>query len=100
VATIVEEDDSRIFTVREIYQGLLWAGARAGVPRRAPETPYEYQAKLTGRVLMAASHLRVITQAYVEERYGGVSVATEKLRALNHGWRRLRELLRGQETSG
>ncbi|MDP3062773.1 MAG: hypothetical protein Q8O40_06130, partial [Chloroflexota bacterium] len=50
VATIVEEDDSRIFTVREIYQGLLWEGARAGVPRRAPETPYEYQAKLTGRV--------------------------------------------------
>jgi hypothetical protein len=77
----------------------LWEGARAGIPRREPETPYEYQEKLKERISTAASHLRVVTQAYVEERYGGMSVADEKLQVLNRGWRRLRQVLRGQESA-
>ncbi|MDP2949066.1 MAG: DUF4129 domain-containing protein [Chloroflexota bacterium] len=95
VAAVAAEEDTRIFTVREIYQGLLWEGRRVGLPRREPETPYEYQDKLVGRLEGVTPELRAITRAYVEERYGGARIPAEELRLVNRLWRRLRSALWG-----
>ena len=97
IAVAQEGDRDRTYTVREIYQGLLWEGGRVELPRRQPETPYEYRGKLESRMETEADELRAITEAYVAERYGGVSTGDEQLRTLNRLWRRLRSALRGEE---
>lgn len=83
----------RLFSVRELYQGLLWEGRRSGLPRHGSETPYEYGGKLRERVGPGASDLHAITEAYVMERYGDSPVAGEALAQLNRLWRRLRSFL-------
>lgn len=85
----------RIFTVREIYQGLMWQGSAAGIPRNRPETPYEYEKRLSQR-FENAPEIRDITKEYVEHRYGETPVEAERLKALNAAWRALRSfMLRG-----
>lgn len=96
IAAAHGEDQARLFTVREMYQGLLWEGRRAGLPRRQPETPYEYQAKLESRVASGAAELQAITEAYVADRYGDVAIARDQLGPLNRLWRYLRSVLRGE----
>jgi len=96
IAAAQGEDQARLFTVREIYQGLLWEGRRAGLSRRQSETPYEYQAKLESRVASGAAELQVITEAYVADRYGDVAIARDQLGPLNRLWRYLRSVLRGE----
>ncbi len=86
----------RLYSVREIYQGLLWEGRRVGYPRHKSETPYEYQLKMKNKVGAYAQELADITRAYVEEHYGGVQVSEEKLQLLNQVWLRLRSSLEGQ----
>ena len=88
------EGETRLFTVREIYRGLLWEGRSAGLPRRSAETPYEYARKLARFRQAGLLEVEAITEAYVAERYGGVPASEEILVSLNHGWRRLRSSLR------
>ncbi len=92
--TDIEDDVESQFTTREIYQGMLWEARLSGLPRLHPETPYEYQGKLE-RHLADDVELHAITQAYVDERYGGVQTDSQRLRLLNMMWRRLRSMLRG-----
>ena len=66
----------------------------AGVERRPPETPYEYQRRLTAQVGSSSLELNAITVAYVSARYGGASIAGQRLAELNRLWRRLRAYLR------
>jgi hypothetical protein len=73
---------------------MLWEARLSGLPRLHPETPYEYQGKLE-RHLADDVELHAITQAYVDERYGGVQTDSQRLRLLNMMWRRLRSMLRG-----
>lgn len=91
------EEQTRLFTARELYQGLLWEGRRAGLPRRQADTPYEYGARLKAHISSGAMELEAITEAYVAERYGSMAIASEHLGRLNRLWRSLRSLLRDQE---
>ncbi|MFQ5872291.1 MAG: DUF4129 domain-containing protein [Dehalococcoidia bacterium] len=91
------EEQERRFTVREIYQGLLWEGRGLGLPRQQPETPYEYQSKLQRYVDRGGAEIEAITKAYVANRYGGADIDSERLTLLNRLWRRLRSVLRGEE---
>lgn len=85
----------RMFSIREIYQGLMWQGRSAGVPRNLQDTPYEYEKRLNQR-FEGAPEIRDITREYVEHRYGDAPVETERLKALNVAWRALRSfMLRG-----
>jgi len=88
------EGETRLFTVREIYKGLLWQGHNAGVPRHPAETPYEYARKLARFRQAGVLEVEAITEAYVAERYGGVPASERMLVSLNHEWRRLRSALR------
>ena len=97
IAVAPGEDPGRLFTVQEIYQGLLWEGRNMGLPRREPETPYEYQGRLESRVEVEGPELQAITRAYVAGRYGEEGVDSEQLGLLNRLWRRLRSALQGAE---
>ena len=94
IASLQETGQARLLSVREMYQGLLWEGRRAGVPRREPETPYEYQAKLEGHVPTGTAEVRAITEAYVADRYGGAEISSGRLAPLNRLWLYLRSVLR------
>ena len=72
----------REFTIREIYQGLLWEGRSAGRPRRDAETPYEYGSRIEPLDTTEERALDDITQAYVEARYGGGEPSPDRLRWL------------------
>ena len=82
-----------MFTVREIYQELLREGHRAGLPRRQPETPFEYQERLQASFPPGRPEIEAITEAYIAQRYGLVEASAEHLGLLNHRWRRLLDLL-------
>jgi len=86
-------ETARLFSVREIYQGLLWQGHNAGVPRRPAETPYEYAHKLARFRQAGVLEVETITDAYVQERYGEITASAERLALLNGLWRRLSSLL-------
>jgi hypothetical protein len=85
--------EERLFTVREIYAGLLWEAEQAGVPRHDAQTPYEYRASLESSLDARPPELEAITDAYVVERYGLVETPSERLPHLNRLWRQLRALL-------
>ena len=98
-AAIAPDDAPQLFSIHEIYRGLLWEGRMAGVDRRPPETPYEYQRRLTAQVGPSSLELNAITVAYVSARYGGTSIAGQRLAELNRLWRRLRASLRTPPSS-
>lgn len=90
----------RLFTVREIYQGVLWEARHAGIPRRQGETPYEYRESLNRSLLNSDSAVAEITEAYVATRYGEASTDQERLTLLNRLWRQLRDAIRTRGTGG
>ncbi|MDE2968945.1 MAG: DUF4129 domain-containing protein [Chloroflexota bacterium] len=90
--------EAREFTIREIYQGLLWEGRAAGHARRDAETPFEYGTRIHPLDTTEEAALDDITQAYVEARYGAADPAPDRLRWLNRQWLRLRAAMtRGEE---
>ncbi len=83
----------RDFTIREIYQGLLWEGRSVGRPRRDAETPFEYGDRIHPLDTTEEHALEDITQAYVEARYGNAEPSPDRLQWLNRQWLRLRAAL-------
>lgn len=94
IAAAEGDAGTRQFTVREIYQGLLYEGEKWGVARRPPETPYEYEGKLHGHVATPAD-VETVTAAYVAQRYGDEAPDAARLAHLNQLWRRIRQSFRG-----
>ena len=83
----------RDFTIREIYQGLLWEGRTVGRPRLDAETPFEYGTRIHPLDTTEEHALDDITQAYVEARYGNAEPSADRLQWLNRQWLRLRAAL-------
>lgn len=92
--------EAREFTIREIYQGLLWEGRAAGRPRRDAETPFEYGARIHPLDTTQEDALQDITQAYVEARYGATDPKPDRLSWLNRQWLRLRAAMTRGEGEG
>ncbi|SVB20461.1 uncharacterized protein METZ01_LOCUS173315 [marine metagenome] len=92
-SVIVEPEDNREFTIKEIYQGLLWEGGVIGRPRRNAETPYEYQGRIEVLDTTHERALDAITRAYVASRYGGQEPDEVNLRLLNRMWRGLKRII-------
>jgi hypothetical protein len=95
-AMVQEAGQERLFTVREIYQGLLWEGRGMGFARQPSKTPYEYEGQLKGHIDSGAFELQAITDAYVAERYGALTTPAEQLGLLNRWWRQLRSAFHSQ----
>lgn len=83
-------DQNRRFTVKELYQALLWEGRAAGISRRQSETPDEYRKKLADQLGKAQAEIDALTEAYVFKRYGEVEAEPEKVALLNRLWRVLK----------
>jgi hypothetical protein len=88
------------YTVRELYQAMLWEGRQLGAARRQSETPYEYRKKLVDRIDKAAPEIDALTDAYIIERYGQINPAPEKVSLLNRVWQKLRaKIMNKDETA-
>ena len=92
-SVIVAAEDMREFTIKEIYQGLLWEGGAIGRPRRNAETPYEYEGRIEALDTTQEHALDAITEAYVASRYGGQEPDPDNLRLLNRMWRGLKSII-------
>jgi hypothetical protein len=86
----VSADPDRIYSIREIYQALLWEGRQSGTPRRQSETPYEYGKRLKQYNHEISDELDNLTEAYILERYGQVNPEAQKVSWINRLWRSLR----------
>jgi hypothetical protein len=90
----IEPEVDAQYTIREIYQALLWEARQSGLPRRPDETPYEYYQRFIRQRSLLQSELSDLTEAYVIERYSEINPEAEQVRRLNILWRNLRDKLR------
>jgi hypothetical protein len=94
----LEGDAEKLYTIREIYQALLWEGRQNGTPRRTYETPHEYNRRLQEQRENVTEELNTLTEAYVVERYGHINPAPDNVSWLNRVWRSLRDKFRNKES--
>jgi hypothetical protein len=78
--------------IRQIYADFLDLCQELGHPRPQPETPFEFQASIQGQLFQATwSELTLITQAYVQVRYGELPEDRREMDAIESAWKRLSE---------
>jgi Domain of unknown function (DUF4129) len=94
-----EEEIKRRLSIREIYQHLLWHGARLNIPREEYETPSEYVRRLERAVPDGKEPLREITDLYIDVRYGEHPTEAKKTDDANSIWDKLLNLFKGREIS-
>jgi hypothetical protein len=92
-----EEDMTRKLSIREIYQHLLWQGARLRIPRERYETPSEYAGRLGHFAPDSIEPLQEITSLYLDVRYGERQIEEKKTDEANTLWEKLLNLLKGHE---
>jgi hypothetical protein len=81
---------SEVELVRQLYREVLAWGEARGARRSPDQTPYEYLTALSEAAPLAATDLRVITDYYVNIRYGSVLPGREEISELRAVWLRLR----------
>ena len=92
-----EEDIKRRLSIREIYQHLLWQGARLRIPRESYETPSEYAGRLGHFAPDSIEPLQEITSLYLDVRYGEYRIEDQKTDNANTMWEKLLNLLKVHE---
>ncbi len=78
-------------SIQQLYQAMCDTAASAGYLRSPSETPYEYLHTLAEVWPANPQDTRLITEAYVQVRYGEVPESEEELQAIREAWRRLEE---------
>jgi hypothetical protein len=78
-------------SIRRIYRHMLHAAAAAGYPRLESETPYEYLHTLGKAWPQHTAEARLITQAYVQIRYGQFPETAAELAAIRQAWQTLEQ---------
>ena len=73
-------------SIRRIYRLMCNAAASAGYPRLQMETPYEYLPTLAQVWPDNSAESRLITEAYIQARYGEVPDTQEKLQKIRDAW--------------
>jgi len=76
-------------SIRRIYQQMSRAAAANGYARAAAETPFEYLATLALAWPAHTAESRLITEAYVNVRYGEFPETREELDQIQAAWKRL-----------
>ncbi len=79
-----------VWAVRHIYAKVLARMANQGWPRAEAQTPHEYLETLGSAAPHLRADLALITEAYVEVRYGAAIPPSDQLAAVRDGWRRVR----------
>lgn len=76
---------------RQIYRQFLKWAAKRGFPRRTFQTPYEYLAALQELMPVSGAELSLITQQYVDTRYGTSPPSEADLDRLRETWRQVQK---------
>lgn len=76
-------------SIRRFYRLMCQAAASAGFPRLGVETPYEYLATLARVWPEHTAESGLITEAFVQVRYGEVPETAEELEVIRSAWQRL-----------
>ncbi|KAA3660289.1 MAG: DUF4129 domain-containing protein [Chloroflexi bacterium] len=76
-------------SIRRIYQRMLHAADASGYPRLESETPFEYLKTLAKAWPDYPAETRLITQAYVNVRYGETPETQAELDEIFTAWKRL-----------
>lgn len=77
-------------SIRRIYREMGLAAETSGYPRALSETPYEYQDSLSKVWPQNTADSRLITQAYINVRYGEFPETRDELNEINAAWQRLK----------
>ena len=77
-------------SIRRIYINLVRVATRAGYPRVKAQTPYEYLDVIAGAWPDLRADLGIITDAYIQARYGQVPDTREDLDRIVACWERVR----------
>ncbi len=83
--------------VRYYYLSILHHAAEAGLPRQKSETPYAYGPRLANHLPpdeTAPEAVTDLTDAFVQVRYAGSQVSSERLAQAKSRWAQLKRLLR------
>jgi hypothetical protein len=80
--------------VRYFYLSTAQRAARAGQPRRAGQTPYEYQASLDDNFPDLEPDLTGLTDAFVQARYSSQPLSKDDADAVRPLWQRIKAALR------
>ncbi len=94
-----DNDIRRRLSIREIYQHLLWQGARSRIPRELYETPFEYARRLGQAVPDGREPLNEIAKLYIDVRYGELQTEEKQIDVANNIWEKVRNLLKGLESN-
>ena len=76
-------------SIRRIYQHMLHAAEASGYPRLDSETPFEYLKTLREAWPNHPAETQLITQAYVNVRYGELPESQDELDAIFSAWQTL-----------
>ncbi len=95
--TAVREEQAG--TIREIYRKLLRWGAERGHPRTSWTTPREYCTTLSTLWPGLEVDFQIITEEYLQARYGGLPIGDEDLESATVGWHRIAQQ-RAHEAKG
>ena len=89
-------------SIRRIYANLVRLATNVGYPRSRAQTPYEYLKVLYEALPNSHEDVTVITEAYVNARYGQVPDTREELQRIRDCWDRIRaqRVESRQETAG
>lgn len=98
---------ARFFTaarIRRCYWELMRMGAQLGAPRPPAATPLEYLPHLDSLFPGQRDALRLLTNAYLQVRYGEVPETEEEVRRVTDAWDQIRKegrrMLREQRAKG
>lgn len=87
-----KDTPTEVASVRDLYRHLLrWAAGR-GCPRGAAQTPLEFQAVLAEACPEGRREVDVLTQAYVQTRYGPRAPRVDDIHVLRAAWTDLRRV--------
>lgn len=78
-------------SIRKIYAALVARAADAGLPRRAAETPYEFEPRLEKQWLEHSADIRTITEAYVDVHYAEQIATVEQVQIVQDAWERIQK---------
>jgi hypothetical protein len=83
-------EDEAAKSVRELYRSLLRWAAQRGIPRTLSDTPLEYLRHLCQRFPEGEKELTVLTDAYIQARYGLIQRDGLGLKKARLAWQRIK----------
>lgn len=95
VEQAIRESRQRVFgpqypadPIRELYARALRRARRSGLSRPPATTPTEFATRIRGHWTDVAADFAVLTEAYVQRRYGDISFGEAEIATVRQHWRR------------